>query len=440
MTLGYDPASNVTAITDAVTANLSETYQYDLVGRVKQGTGLWGSDNYTYDAMGNRLTRSLVNGSTVNTSYTYTSTKTQLASTTTGGTTLSYTYAADGSLTARKLGNTTQASWTYNTDGRLLSAGGASLKYNAFGQRAVETVTGGGTRFVFSPDGSLLAEHTTGGARVRDYIYLNGQPLAVIDAAGAISYILNDQIGQPHKMLNAAGTITWQRNSGIFGDTVSQPAGTAAAMPQRFPGQQFDPYMALHYNYYRDYDPATGRYIEADPIGLAGGVNLYAYVGGNPIVRTDPLGLACNGAGCYTTPAESAAARGGNYDRYYQLACAGGDAYACYARHIAANDNTSGHLANWWLDGALDDLEDEKSQCIDRDRLKRNIRKGLAERYANYLPQDANRRRWPSKQGVSQIHWDEFGEHGLPPNTFGGTPFGKNGPYAPFVDWCPNCR
>ena len=41
------------------TANLSQTYQYDLVGRVKQGTGLWGSDNYTYDAMGNRLTRSL---------------------------------------------------------------------------------------------------------------------------------------------------------------------------------------------------------------------------------------------------------------------------------------------------------------------------------------------------------------------------------------------
>lgn len=94
---------------------------------------------------------------------------------------------------------------------------------------------------------------------------------------------------------------------------------------------------------------------------------------------------------------------------------AGGDAYACYARHIAANDNASGRLANWWLDGAIDDLEEDKSQCIDRDRLKRNIRKGLAERYANYLPQDANRRRWPTKQGVSQIHWTNLVSMVCPP-------------------------
>jgi RHS repeat-associated protein len=63
----------------------------------------------------------------------------------------------------------------------------------------------------------------------------------------------------------------------------------------RFPGQQYDAATGLHYNYYRDYEPGTGRYVESDPIGLLGGPNTYAYVKLSPLRWTDSTGLVLDG-------------------------------------------------------------------------------------------------------------------------------------------------
>jgi RHS repeat-associated protein len=110
-------------------------------------------------------------------------------------------------------------------------------------------------------------------------------------------FIESDQLNTPRRITNAANQPVWQwDNNDPFGNNVPNAdpnnTGTAFEFNLRFAGQYFDQETGLHYNYYRTYDPQTGRYIESDPIGLAGGLNTYGYVGGNPISRIDPLGLA----------------------------------------------------------------------------------------------------------------------------------------------------
>src|SRR5882724_10816504 len=79
-----------------------------------------------------------------------------------------------------------------------------------------------------------------------------------------------------------------------FGNSVpdENPSGLGTFdLPLRLPGQYFDKETNLHYNYFRSYDPALGRYVESDPIGLKGGVNTYLYVKANPLNSKDPKGL-----------------------------------------------------------------------------------------------------------------------------------------------------
>lgn len=89
--------------------------------------------------------------------------------------------------------------------------------------------------------------------------------------------------------------MVWRWDGEAFGATLANQDpdqdGKVFVYNLRFPGQYYDKSTGLHYNGFRDYDPSTGRYIESDPIGLAGGINTFGYVGGDPLGSIDSLGL-----------------------------------------------------------------------------------------------------------------------------------------------------
>jgi RHS repeat-associated protein len=117
-----------------------------------------------------------------------------------------------------------------------------------------------------------------------------------VSAAVAQMYFIHpDHLNTPRAVADAGGTVVWRWDqTEPFGDSVpnGEPSGFGAfEFNLRFPGQYADRETASFYNYYRDYDPGTGRYTRSDPIGLEGGINTYAYASGDPVRFFDPDGL-----------------------------------------------------------------------------------------------------------------------------------------------------
>ena len=113
-----------------------------------------------------------------------------------------------------------------------------------------------------------------------------------------------DHLNTPRLIADATGTTVWRWDQGEpFGNDVPNgdpySTGTTFDFPLRFPGQYFDRETNLAYNMARDYDPAIGRYVESDPVGLRGGINTYLYAA-DPLTQTDPLGLMGQGSGAGT--------------------------------------------------------------------------------------------------------------------------------------------
>ena len=180
----------------------------------------------------------------------------------------------------------------------------AQYHYNAIGQRIVKQTQNQTLLFTYDQTGKLLGEYSDNQHNLitqQETIWLGNLPVATVK--DNIPYAIHsDHLGTPRLITDPQQHEIWQLPSDPFGATTANEA--AFTYNLRFAGQYYDKETGLHYNYFRYYDPKTGRYRVSDLIGLAGGLNTYAYVGNNPVNWVDPLGLKPGDR--FNTPNETA--------------------------------------------------------------------------------------------------------------------------------------
>ena len=292
MSYGYDLRDDLTAVNDLQTTANSEVYGYTPRESLTSATGPYGTLAFTYDGVGNRVTAAV---GAVTDSYSYPATSNRLSIITPGaGGSRGYTYDAMGNVTGETRPGGAYG-YTYDSAGRMVTflIGGvqqASYKYDFAGRQAIRALaspTSVTIHSVFDSEDRRIAEYDEAtGALIREYVWLGWEPIAVIEG-GVISYIRADHIGRPVLATNTAGVKVWTASYLPFGEVRTT---TGNPIEARFPGQWFQSESGLHQNWMRDYDPTTGRYIEADPLGLTAGSSLYGYALQNPARFSDPRG------------------------------------------------------------------------------------------------------------------------------------------------------
>ena len=325
--LQYDQAGQIIGITrtDGDAKKITERYDYDDQGHLNQAITDTENTTWTYDNIGNRQTIDANGIRTEKSKLTYQPGSNRLTEVDQGNRKTRYEYDRAGNPI--RIGADAN---TYGVDGRLQQvkrAGKviAQYAYNDGGERIAKTVTdrygGEETTYFLYQQNKLDTEINSSGEITAHYIYIGHIPVIKlayassgskkIDAKRDVNFVDKqikkwfrngasqssseiyaihaDHLGTPRSMTNYAKKEVWRANYDAFG--ASRILLNEIELNLRFPGQYFDEETGMHYNYFRDYDPSLGRYLQSDPIGLGGGINTYLYALGNPASLIDTLGL-----------------------------------------------------------------------------------------------------------------------------------------------------
>jgi RHS repeat-associated protein len=291
--LDYDVASRIVARTEATRPRQRQQFSYDPLDRLLAATSTTASQAFAYDAVGNRTDHGVAGSSYP---YTIAPDSNRLLDVA-GPVTKTYTYDAAGNITSD--GTYT---FIYNARGRLVrvtfGARATLYKVNGLGQRVMKSGRGaplGPHRYVYDEQGKLLGDYDKTGTAFSETVYLGEIPVAVL-TDGQVYYVYADHLHTPRVITDTGNRTVWRwRSTDPFGDNAAEQDpdrdGQKFTYNVRFPGQYFDAETELHHNYFRDYDPRTGRYVQSDPIGLQGGMNTFLYAMAQPTKYTDPKGL-----------------------------------------------------------------------------------------------------------------------------------------------------
>ncbi|MET8469899.1 putative T7SS-secreted protein [Streptomyces sp. NPDC006422] len=312
----YRADGNLTAIDDAL--NGPRRFTLDTAGRVTTVDARNWSETYAYDSAGNQTLADwpdrMPGGQDATGERAYTGTRITRAGN------IRYEHDAAGRTTLRQKTRLSRKpdTWRYTWDAedRLTTCTTPDgerwrYRYDPLGRRvAKQRLSSDGESILeqvdFTWDGTTLCEqstHTPGAATPavtltwdhdgqrplaqRENKSLSTAPQREIDER--FFAIVTDLVGTPTELVDEQGDIAWRTRTTLWG-TTTWPRTSTCYTPLRFPGQYFDPETGLHYNYFRHYEPESGRYLTPDPLGLAPGPSPTAYVV-NPHRLVDPLGL-----------------------------------------------------------------------------------------------------------------------------------------------------
>ena len=278
---GYDPNDNIASITDLLNAGNSVYYGYYAADRLKTAT----------------LTTATPGASTETAKYT-TGTN-RLASIVNSAGTRTLAYDARGNLASERRPGAVGVTTAYDGYGRLTGytrtdVGARTFVYNGRDDRVAATSNLGTRRFVYAADGRVMGEYGASASDVKAEFIWATPDAANDNASDGTGGYAPLAVATP----GTTGTIqiNWVHGNHLGVPLVTTDAsGNAATTPNDYlapgyPGQSRT-LADLYYNRYREYDPTTGRYIQADPIGMDGGENDYLYAGANPGRWSDPWGL-----------------------------------------------------------------------------------------------------------------------------------------------------